>query len=156
MTTLTKRLITIGAVALAALVASACPALAQVATDGDISPDAPVSAYLTLNNTIVLVLTGAVIPLVNGLLLRPSNPAWVKALVADVFAVVVHAFSQAIQADGTAFLSQEWFLGLAITIVAMAASYFQVWKPVVDPNERVPTALPVGDLLARGGGTEAA
>jgi hypothetical protein len=151
-----KRLLALAAVAVGFILVSAGPALAQVAPDGDVSPDTPVSAYLTLNNTVVLLLTGAVIPLINGLLLRPTNPAWVKALVADLFAVGVHAFSQEIQDDGTAFLSQEWFLGLGVTMVAMAAAYFQVWKPIVDPNRRLPTVLPVGDLMATGTVTRAA
>ncbi len=144
----TRRLALAGVTAAVTLVALAGPAMAQVAEDGNASPDSPAGAVLTINNTLVLVLTGAVIPLVNGLLLRPSNPQWVKGLVSSLFATVVHAFSQVIQQDGTAFLSQEWMLGLAITLVSMTAAYLQVWKPLVNPNATVPTALPVGDVLA--------
>jgi hypothetical protein len=145
-----KRLLALAAVAVGFLVVVlAGPAVAQVAPDGDVGPDSPVSAYLTVDNTLVLFATGALIPLINGLLLRETNPAWVKALVADVFAVIVHAFSMEIQDDGTAFLSQEWFVGLAITVVGMTAAYLKVWRPIVNVNRRLPTLVPLGDWLAR-------
>lgn len=142
-----RRLLALAAVAVLGVLWFAGPALAQVAPNGDVSPDAPVSAYLTVNNTLVLILTGALIPVVNGLLLRPTNPAWVKVLVSSAFATAVHAFSQAIQNDGTAVLTQEWFLGLAITIGTMVAAYLGVWKPVVNPNATEATVIPLGDWL---------
>lgn len=138
------------AAAAAALVVLATPALAQVAPDGDVSPDAPVSAFLSVSNTWVMLLVGTVVPLVNGLLLRPSNPAWAKALIANMFAAAAHAFSQAIQDDGTAVLSQEWLIGLVITLVTMAAMYHGVWKPLMNPDATLPTPLPLGDVLAAG------
>lgn len=142
-----RRLAALVALVFVGLVATAGPALAQVAPDGNVSPDAPAGSYLTVNNTLVLVLTGAVIPLVNGLLLRATNPAWVKGLVSSLFAVAVHDFSQMIQDDGTALLSQEWCLGLAITLISMTAAYLQVWKPLVNPNASLPTVVPIGDLV---------
>jgi hypothetical protein len=136
--------------ALAAFVAVlfvlASPALAQVAPDGNVSPDAPVSAYLTINNMLVLMATGTLVPIINGLLLRPSNPTIVKILVANLFATAVHALSQVIQADGTAVLSQEWLLGLGMTLLTMTAAYFGIWAPL-DINAKMPTPVPVGDLL---------
>jgi hypothetical protein len=142
-----RRLLALAAVAVLGVLWFAAPALAQVAPDGNVSPDAPVSAYLTVNNTLVLVVTGSLIPVVNGLLLRPTNPAWVKVLVSSAFATAVHAFSQTIQDDGTAVISQEWFLGLAITIGTMVATYLGVWKPVVNPNATEATVIPIGDWL---------
>jgi hypothetical protein len=140
---------------LVGLVMSAGPAYAQVSPTGDVSPDAPVSAYLTINNFLVLLATGAVIPVLNGLVVRPENPEWVKALLANVWAVVVHAFMQAIQDDGTAVLSQEWFVGLALTVVGMVASYLNVWKPIANVNATTPTVVPIGDVLARRAGPSA-
>lgn len=135
-------------VALTALVLMATPAMAQVAPDGNVSPDAPVSTYLTINNTVVLLITGALVPLVNGLLLRPTNPEWAKVLVANLFATLVHSFSQIIQDDGTAFLTQEWAVGLGVTLLSMTAAYYGVWKPLVNPNASLPTVVPIGDLMA--------
>jgi hypothetical protein len=120
----------------------AVPAWAQVAPDGDVSPDAPASAYLTVNNTLVLLLTGAVLPLVNGLLLRPDNPRWVKVLVAGMVAAFTHAVSQVVQADGTAVFTQEWVLGLVLTWAGMFGAYYGIWKPAVDPNAVLPTLQP--------------
>ncbi len=125
-----------------AIVATASIAAAQIAPNGDVSPDAPASAYLTVNNTLVLLLTGAVIPIVNGLLLRPDNPSWVKVLVASVVATVAHGLSQAVQADGTAVLTQEWLLGLVLTVASMIAAYLGIWKPAIDPNAKLPSLLP--------------
>jgi hypothetical protein len=142
-----RRLLALAAVAVLGVLWFAGPALAQVAPNGDVSPDAPVSAYLTVNNALVLVITGSLIPVVNGLLLRPTNPAWVKVLVSSAFATAVHAFSQTVQDDGTAILTQEWFLGLAITIGTMVATYLGVWKPVVNPNATEATVIPIGDWL---------
>lgn len=142
-----RRLLALAAVAVLGVLWFAGPALAQVAPDGNVSPDAPVSAYLTINNTLVLLITGSLIPVVNGLLLRPENPAWVKVLLSSVVATIAHAFSQVIQADGTAVVSQEWFLGLAITIGTMVATYLGVWKPVVNPNATEATIIPLGDWL---------
>lgn len=147
MTPKLKWLLALVATAVFTLVAFAAPAAAQVAPDGNLSPDTPVSAYFTVNNTLVLLFVSTVVPLVNGLLLRPENPAVVKALVANLFAAVAHAVSQAIQEDGTALFSQEWLVGLVITLVTMAASYYGVWKPMVDPDRTLPTVLPVGDWL---------
>lgn len=140
-----KKLLVALALAVGGLLALGAPALA-----GTPGPDAPVSNFLTVNNTLVLIITGSLVPVVNGLLLRASNPAWVKVLVANLFATGVHAFSQAIQADGTAALSQAWLVGLAVTLVTMTATYLGVWKPVLDPNRTMPTVLPVGSVLAPG------
>jgi hypothetical protein len=137
-----NRWLVFAAVAAVAFVAAASPVMAQIAPDGDVSPDAPSSAYLTVNNTLVLILTGAVIPIVNGLLLRPENPSWVKVLIASLVGTAVHAFSQVVQADGTAVLTQEWTLGLVITLGSMVATYLGVWKPAVDPNAKLPSLLP--------------
>jgi hypothetical protein len=134
--------------AFVALVATATPVLAQIAPNGDVSPDTPSSAYLTINNTLVLIITGAVLPVLNGFLLRPENPGWMKVLVASVVATAAHAFSQVIQQDGTAVLTQEWLLGLSLTIVAMIASYIGVWKPALNPNATLPTPV---QPQARGG-----
>ena len=142
-------------VAAAAVVLFATPALAQVAPDGDVSPDTPVSAWLTVDNTLVVLAIGTLVPVVNGLLLRPQNPAWVKVLVANLFATAVHAFSQAVQDDGTAFLTQEWAVGLIVTLVTMAAAYVGFWKPLLQPDAKLPTVLPVGDLIAGAAGQAA-
>lgn len=95
----------------------------------------------------VAIIIGLAIPLVNGLALRPTNPAWVKALVANGVAIVAHSLSNVIQADGSAFMSNAWWSELFITLVAMAAAYFQVWAPIVNPNRNLPTLVPLGDVL---------
>lgn len=124
-----------------AVLAAAGPAVAQVAEDGNASPDAPVSAVFTVNNVMVMFILGAVIPIVNGFLLRPNNPGWVKVLVSQLVATAAHGLSQVVQEDGTAVLTQEWLVGLAFTSLVMVATYANVWRPVVDPNRNIPTGI---------------
>jgi hypothetical protein len=142
-----RKLFAAPVLAVACLVMSAAPALAQVAPDGNASPDAPVSAVFTVNNLLVVFLTGTLVPILNGFLLRPENPTWVKVLVANALGTIVHAFSQVIQEDGTAVLTQEWFVGLGMTLVTMAAMYGNFWKPLTNPNSTLPTVLPAGDVI---------
>ncbi|HEV2928876.1 MAG TPA: hypothetical protein VGW74_09295 [Propionibacteriaceae bacterium] len=131
------------------LALSADRALAQVAPGGDASPDAPASAVFTVNNTLVTVLLGVVAPLVTGFLLRPTNPAWVKVLVAGMVGTAFTAVSQVVQDDGTAALSQEWFLQLALLLAAQFGAYYGIWNPVLRSQGGVneatgPGVVPVG------------
>jgi TM2 domain-containing membrane protein YozV len=121
----------------------AIPAGAQAATPAP----APAAPFLTLNNTLVSLAVGIVLPLVNALLLRPSNPRWAKVLVASIVGAAATALSQAIQPDGTAILSKEWLLGLAITVGSMIVAYLGVWQPLANPNRNLPTVAPVGDVV---------
>ena len=105
-------------------------ASAAVAQTGDASPDDPVGTVFTINNSLVLLLTGLVIPLVNGLLNHPANPAWVKIGLAGALAAVGNAFVQAIQDDGTAVLSQEWILQTVIVFATSIGTYLGVWDPL--------------------------
>lgn len=102
---------------LACVAIAACePATAAVFQTGDVTPDSPVSSYLTVNNTVVQ-----------------------KVLVAQAVGTVAHQFGQMIQEDGAAVLSQQWFIGLALTIGVMITSYLGIWKPALDPNRTLPT-----------------
>lgn len=112
---------------LSMLALAASPAAAQT---GDASPDAPVGTVFTINNSLVLLLTGLVVPLVNGLLNHPANPAWVKIGLAGALAAVGNAFLQAVQSDGTAVLSQEWLLQTVIIFATSIGTYLGVWDPL--------------------------
>lgn len=135
-----RKLLLPSAVVAGAVIAGCEPAVAQAVESGD----DPIAAYFTFDRTVVLVLTGCVIPFVNGLLLRQSNPTWVKVLVANLFATAVHAFMQVIGPDGAAVLSHDWLLGLGLTLATMTVTYLGLWKPVVDPNATLPTVVPSG------------
>lgn len=138
-----KLLAVLALVAVAAI--GACePAVAQAIDSGDAS----VAPFFTFDRTLVLVLTGFGVPFVNGLLLKASNPAWVKVLAANLFGTAVHAFMQVVGPDGAAIFSRDWLLGLGLTLATMTVTYLGYWRPVVDPNATAPTVLPVGDLLA--------
>lgn len=125
-----KRLIFALAVALGVLFLGAAAAGAQTAPDGNASPDAPVSAVFTVNNTLVTLLVGAVIPLVVGLLTREDNPAWVKIGLAAAVTAVANYFLQTIQDDGTAVLSQEWLVQAVVMFATALGTYARIWSPL--------------------------
>jgi len=102
----------------------------ELLADLDASPDTPIGDVLTVNNTWVTILLGVVAPLVTGVLLRPSNPAAVKVLVASLVGLVFHALAEVVQADGTAVLSQEWLVKLVLVLAAEFGTYAHVWNPV--------------------------
>ena len=114
--------------------------------EGDASPDAPIGQVFTISNTLVVLLLSGVLPLIIGILVKPTNPDWLKGLVAMLVTSVAHAISEAIQEDGTAALTQEWFVKLAITFLTTIGAYYGAWKPVVgngDINSRLgPGVIP--------------
>lgn len=107
----------------------AAPALAQ-APDGNASPDSSVGTVFTINNSLVTLLTGLVLPVIIGFLNNPGNPAWVKLGLAGAVSVAANAFVQTIQADGTAVLSQEWILQTIVVFGTAIFSYLGVWDPL--------------------------
>lgn len=139
---LRRLLIAVTVVAMAGLVLWAQAAGAQVAPDGNASPDAPVSAVFTVNNTLVTLLTGAIVPLVVGLLTREDNPAWVKLGLAVAVTGVANLFLQAIQDDGTAVLSQEWLVQAVIIFATALGTYARVWQPLA--RERGTSVASIG------------
>jgi hypothetical protein len=142
MTPKLKWLLAVAATALFTLVAFAGPAAAQVSGGDEVA--APV--WVIPAPTVTLIVA-VLVPVLNGLALRPSNPAWVKALVANGIATVAYAITQAVANDGAALLTEAWFHGLLASLVTMTAVYFGVWKPVVNPDQTVPTVVPLGDWL---------
>lgn len=148
-----RRLFTVGlavlVVATIVLVVLAAAAGAQVATDGDASPDTPVSAVFTVNNTLVTLITGLIVPLVTGLLLRPSNPEWVKVGAVTAVTALATAFLSLVQDDGTAIVSQEWLVQALVILVTAIASYLGIWNPLTARqgglNAALPTVVPGTD-----------
>lgn len=126
-----KHAVRVTLISLGLLIAGATVAGAQVAPDGNASPDAPASAVFTVNNTLVTLILGALAPLLIGFLLKPTNPEWVKVLVGGLVATAVTAVSQAVQTDGTAALSQEWLLQLGLQWAAQIGAYYGIWNPVL-------------------------
>lgn len=130
-------------VASGALLTLAGPAAAQVTPDDDV-----VAPVLVIGAPTVTLIVATLLPLLNGLALRTSNPTWVKALVANGIGIVAYSITQVVADDGSAFLTEAWFHGLVASLVVMAATYFGVWRPLVNPNARVPTIAPLGDVLS--------
>lgn len=84
----------------------------------------------TVSATLVTILLGIVAPLVTGVLVRATNPAWVKILVAGLVGTTLSAIQQAVQADGSAVLSGPWLLQLSLLLAAQFGTYFAIWQPL--------------------------
>jgi len=128
------------ALTLTALVAAAGPASAAVAAVGQETGTETVGSTLTVSATLVTIVLGIVAPLVTGAIVRPTNPTWVKILLAGVVGIVLNALQQAVRADGSAVLSGPWLLQLALLLAAEFGTYHQIWQPLAG-----------GDLNARYG-----
>jgi hypothetical protein len=133
-----------GLIALVLLIMGAAAAGAQVVPDGNASPDTPVSAVFTVNNTLVTLITGLVVPLVVALLARASNPAWVKIGLNAAVSAVATSFLSAVQDDGTAVLSQEWFVQAGVIFAASIMAYLGVWNPLASRQGGINTAMGPG------------
>lgn len=139
------------AVMLAVIVACAGPVAAQT---GDASPDAPAGVTLTINNLTVQLLLGFLLPVAIGFAQRPTNPPWVKAIVGVALTALAVGISEAVQDDGSAVLSQEFFVDYAITQAAVIASYLGVWQPVFASRGGVNAATGSGIVPQIGTGTD--
>lgn len=103
-------------------------ALAQ--EPGDASPDSPVGDVFTVNQSLVLILTGLVVPIVVGILSRPGLPAVLGVGLNGAVSAVATMFVQAISDDGSAILSQEWLLQAALVFGTSMATYLGVYRPI--------------------------
>jgi hypothetical protein len=116
---------------------------------GNASPDSPVGTVFTVNNTLVTMATGLLVPLLVGLLTHPQNPAWVKVGLAGALSAAANLAAQAIQADGTAVFSQEFALQVAIVFASALGSYFGVWDPLARSRGGLNEALGRGVIDLR-------
>jgi hypothetical protein len=106
-----------------------CAGIGIAAAETAEAPDT-VGAAFTVSSTLVTILLGIVAPIVTGVLVRPTNPSWVKVLVAGMVGTVLESIHQLVRDDGSVILSGEWALGVALILAAQFGSYFGVWKPV--------------------------
>jgi hypothetical protein len=125
----------IGALVLAyglfAYLSWALPASAQTLPE-----DAPVGATLTLSDTGVRLIIGLVLPIVLGLIVKASNPEWVKVIGGIVVAAIAALITDNLQDNGTAVLSWDMFVGAVLIYVPQVVSYLGIWKPL-DLNNRL-------------------
>lgn len=120
------------------LVATATPALAQAGEDGEV----PVPDGIVVSAHWVTLATGLVLPLVTGLLLRPENPAWLKIGLAGAVTLVANLFLQAVLPDGTAVLSEAWFVQAVILFGESMLTYLGLWNPLFSRAGGVNAATP--------------
>jgi hypothetical protein len=141
MTTQLRRLLAGIVVAAGVLLIGASAAAAQTP-----EPDAPAGAWFTINNTLVTILTGLIVPIAVGLAMRVENPPWIKATVAVAFAELGNLIQNAIQDDGVAVISQVHALQWAIITATAIGTYLGIYNPLTARsgglNATLPTVLP--------------
>lgn len=120
------------------LVATATPAFGQTVEDGEV----PVPDGVVISAHWVTLAVGLVLPLVTGLLLRPENPAWLKVGLAGAVTLVANLFVQAVLPDGTAVLSEAWFVQAVIMFGESMLSYLGLWNPLLARQGGVNAATP--------------
>lgn len=98
---------------------------------------------LTISEVGVSVVTGMVLPVVYGFLVRPSNPPFVKVVGGIIVAASASLVLNAVQADGTAVVSWQQVVDVALVYVPQLAAYLGVWKPL-DVNERTGPGVAIG------------
>lgn len=135
LTGITRRVLTIAAF-IAATVFAVVAVLASPASAQTVDPEAPVGAVLTLSDTGVRLLIGLVLPVVLGLIVKVTNPEWVKVIGGIVVAAIAAVITENIQDNGTAVLSWDMFVGAVLIYVPQIVSYLGIWKPL-DLNNRL-------------------
>jgi len=103
--------------------------------------------------TLILILIGAVTPLITGLLTKASASGTVKSLVAVALTLVGAVITWVIEHDG-GFTVKEFVVWFAIVFVTHVATYYGAWKPIgggtgsftmnATPNFGVGPATPKG------------
>lgn len=105
-------------------------------------PDDPAGAWFTINNTLVTILTGLVVPIAVGLAMRPENPPWIKATVAVAFSELGNLIQNAIQDDGVAVISQAHALQWAVITATAIGTYIGIYNPLTARSGGLNATLP--------------
>lgn len=100
---------------------------------------------IRLFEPVVVILTGAVLPLLTSFLMRPTMPEWVKVILGGLAALVATAVAENIQADGSALISYEFLLQAFGTWVVSVLAYLGAYKPATNGRLNVMTGpgLPI-------------
>lgn len=114
--------------------------MASATTLQETVPDTP---GLTIPEVGVSILVGLFLPIVYGFLVRPSNPELVKVVGGVIIAASASLVVNAIQNDGTAVLSWQQVVDVALVYIPQIAGYLGVWKPL-EINERTGPGIAIG------------
>jgi hypothetical protein len=116
----------------------------------NLSPDTTVGGF-TIFEPVVVLLTGALLPLAASFLMRPTMPEWVKVVLGGAAAVVATLVAESIQEDGSAFVSYEFLLQAAGTWLVSVLVYLGLYKPatVGQLNAMTGPGLPIERTSSR-------
>ena len=97
---------------------------------------APVGNVLTVSAAGVNLLVGLVLPVLAGIALKETNPAWVKVIFGILLAGVAALVTEAIRDDGTAVISWDMFLTAAQLWAVQIAAYLGIYRPLGQDTAR--------------------
>jgi len=110
-----------------------------------LDPNSSVGGF-TLFESMVVILTGVVLPFLASFVMRPTMPEWVKVLLGGLVAIVATLVAESIQTDGSAFVSWEFVLQAFGTWAVSVLTYIGAWKPATQGqlNAMTGPGLPLG------------
>jgi hypothetical protein len=88
----------------------------------------------TIDEVGVSIVVGLVLPLALGILIKPTNPPWVKVIGGVVVAAIAALVKENIQDDGTAVISWPMVVETALIYVPQIAAYLGIWKPLANDD----------------------
>lgn len=118
-------------------------ALASVAAAASVQETVPDAPGVTVPEVGVSLVVGLFLPILYGFFVRPSNPELVKVLGGILVAAAASLILNAVQQDGTAVLSWQQVVDVALVYIPQIAGYLGVWKPL-DINERTGPGVAIG------------
>jgi hypothetical protein len=110
----------------------ALPYLAAAASDQPppTGIDAGADALFELDATVVAILLGTVIPILNGLVTKLTTSSAVKAVITLVLSALAGLLTTATTEGGDSVFSEALVLNSALSFLFAIATYAGVWKPL--------------------------
>ena len=99
------------------------------------------TSTFAVSATVAMLITGAFIPLVLGLLTKFTVPTWVQGGANIILVAVAGLLTTNAASDGSVTLGWDTLWPWIVGVVASLAAYYQVWKPLgmhsADPSGKI-------------------
>lgn len=104
-------------------------------------------ALFSIDASIVAILLGVIIPILNGLVTKITTSAGVKAVLTLALSTVAGIVTTATTDGGDAIFSSALVLNTALTFITSVAAYAGLWKPLEVTSSPVTHVNETGTLV---------